>query len=93
MGGYDLFFTILKDDGTFSRPENMGYPINSIDDDVLKAVRHYLEKPERIGQLIERNPKIFDQYFGFIKTSKPNQLEISLLFSMAKPLLFIVDAK
>ncbi len=35
MGGYDLFFTILKDDGTFSRPENMGYPINSIDDDVF----------------------------------------------------------
>jgi len=32
----------------------------SIDDDVLKAVRHYLEKPERIGQLIERNPKIFE---------------------------------
>ncbi|MBI5539714.1 MAG: PD40 domain-containing protein [Bacteroidia bacterium] len=35
MGGYDLFFTILKDDGAFSRPENMGYPINSIDDDVF----------------------------------------------------------
>lgn len=35
MGGYDLFFTILKDDGTFTRPENMGYPINSIDDDVF----------------------------------------------------------
>ena len=35
MGGYDLFFTILKDDGTFSLPENMGYPINSIDDDVF----------------------------------------------------------
>lgn len=35
MGGYDLFFTILKDDGTFSKPENMGYPINSIDDDIF----------------------------------------------------------
>lgn len=35
MGGYDLFFTILKDDGTFTRPENMGYPINSIDDDIF----------------------------------------------------------
>lgn len=35
MGGYDLFFTILKDDGNFSKPENMGYPINSIDDDIF----------------------------------------------------------
>jgi hypothetical protein len=35
MGGYDLFFSILKDDGTFTRPENMGYPINSIDDDIF----------------------------------------------------------
>lgn len=35
MGGYDLFFTILKDDGSYSRPENMGYPINSIDDDIF----------------------------------------------------------
>jgi hypothetical protein len=30
-----LFFSILKDDGTFTRPENMGYPINSIDDDIF----------------------------------------------------------
>ena len=35
MGGYDLFFTIVKDDGTLAHPENMGYPINSIDDDIF----------------------------------------------------------
>jgi hypothetical protein len=35
MGGYDLFYTILKDDGTFMRPDNMGYPVNSIDDDAF----------------------------------------------------------
>lgn len=35
MGWYDLFFTILKDDGTFTRPENMGYPINTIEDDIF----------------------------------------------------------
>lgn len=34
MGGYDLFKTIWNaDDNTFSRPENLGYPINSTDDD------------------------------------------------------------
>ena len=35
MGGYDLFYTVFKDDGTFTRPDNMGYPINSIDDDAF----------------------------------------------------------
>ena len=35
MGGYDLFYTILKDDGTFMKPDNMGYPVNSIDDDAF----------------------------------------------------------
>jgi tetratricopeptide (TPR) repeat protein len=35
MGGYDLCFSILKDDGNFTRPENMGYPINTIDDDAF----------------------------------------------------------
>ncbi len=35
IGGYDLFYTIMKDDGTFSKPENLGYPINTINDDVF----------------------------------------------------------
>ncbi|PKP19515.1 MAG: hypothetical protein CVU05_11180 [Bacteroidetes bacterium HGW-Bacteroidetes-21] len=35
MGGYDLFYSVLKDDGTFTKPDNMGYPVNSIDDDVF----------------------------------------------------------
>ena len=29
MGGYDIFRTTLQDDGTWSEPENLGYPINS----------------------------------------------------------------
>ena len=35
MGGYDVFITSLQDDGTWSEPKNMGYPINSEDDDVF----------------------------------------------------------
>jgi tetratricopeptide (TPR) repeat protein len=34
MGGYDIFMSKLQDDGTWSKPENLGYPINTIDDDV-----------------------------------------------------------
>jgi len=34
MGGYDIFSTILQTDGTWTEPVNLGYPINTPDDDV-----------------------------------------------------------
>ena len=33
MGGYDIFKTELQDDGTWSKPINLGYPINTPGDD------------------------------------------------------------
>ncbi len=35
MGNFDVFFSILGDDGKFSEPINSGYPINTPDDDVF----------------------------------------------------------
>ncbi len=35
MGGYDIFFSKLGEDGQFSTPINLGYPINSTDDDLF----------------------------------------------------------
>ena len=35
MGGFDIFFSRLDEEGNFSTPVNMGYPINSVDDDVF----------------------------------------------------------
>ncbi len=35
MGGLDIFSTELQDDGTWSIPKNIGYPINTPDDDVF----------------------------------------------------------
>jgi outer membrane protein OmpA-like peptidoglycan-associated protein len=35
MGGYDIFRSTLTDFGTWTVPENLGYPINSIEDDVF----------------------------------------------------------
>lgn len=35
MGGYDIFYSDLKDDGTWSEPVNMGYPINTADDELF----------------------------------------------------------
>lgn len=34
VGGLDIFMSKMQDDGTWSKPENLGYPINTIDDDV-----------------------------------------------------------
>ncbi len=34
MGGYDIFRSTLTEFGTWTIPENLGYPINSIEDDV-----------------------------------------------------------
>jgi hypothetical protein len=35
MGGYDVFYSTMLDDGQWSVPLNVGYPLNSTDDDVF----------------------------------------------------------
>lgn len=35
MGGYDVMFAILNEDNMFSNATNMGYPINTTDDDIF----------------------------------------------------------
>jgi len=34
MGGHDIFMSKMQDDGSWGKPENLGYPINTIGDDV-----------------------------------------------------------
>jgi hypothetical protein len=43
MGGYDVFVSILKDDGLWAEPRNLGYPVNTADDD-------FFYHPYRNGQ-------------------------------------------
>ncbi|HQI45728.1 MAG TPA: OmpA family protein [Bacteroidales bacterium] len=35
MGGFDIFTSTISDEGYWSTPENIGYPINTTDDDVF----------------------------------------------------------
>jgi hypothetical protein len=35
IGGYDLFYSELNEDGTWSKPKNLGYPINTTEDEVF----------------------------------------------------------
>ena len=53
MGGYDIFYSTLLDDVTWSVPLNAGYPLNTTDDDVFfKPVREGYE-----GYLAIENPE------------------------------------
>ncbi|MFW6369898.1 MAG: OmpA family protein [Bacteroidota bacterium] len=46
IGGYDIFFSEKKEDGTWSTPVNMGYPVNTTDDDLF-----YVPMNERLGYM------------------------------------------
>jgi hypothetical protein len=35
MGGYDIFRSDLQADNTWSKPKNIGYPINTPDDNIF----------------------------------------------------------
>ncbi len=35
IGGYDIFYSTLHEDGTWSTPQNIGYPVNTTDDDIF----------------------------------------------------------
>ncbi|WP_375415873.1 OmpA family protein [uncultured Hymenobacter sp.] len=55
MGGYDIFKTTLGDNGQWSAPENLGWPINTPDDDVFLVTsasgRHGYYSSDRAGGL------------------------------------------
>lgn len=38
MGGFDIFSTTLNDDGTWSEPVNLGYPVNTPDNDLFFVI-------------------------------------------------------
>ena len=54
MGGYDIFYSTLLDNGEWSVPLNVGYPLNSTDDDVFfkplnQGYEGYMAKEESGG--------------------------------------------
>lgn len=54
MGGYDIFFTTLTSDSKFTEVTNLGYPINTTDDDIFYVTspdgkRSYLSSAKEGG--------------------------------------------
>ena len=57
MGGYDIFYSRKNEDGSWAEPVNMGYPINTTDDDLYfqpfdkgNAAYYSIYNPNGIGR-------------------------------------------
>lgn len=59
MGSYDIFKSTMKPDGSWSQPENLGYPINTADDDIYFVLsadnKHGYYSSEREGGVGEKD--------------------------------------
>jgi tetratricopeptide (TPR) repeat protein len=71
MGGFDLYVTRMKDDSTWSEPENLGYPINTFNDEMGlviesqgKTAYFSTERDKAMGK------DIF--YFNLYESARPN---------------------
>ena len=86
MGGFDIFKSTLQNDYTWTSPENMGYPVNTVDDDLfftptVNGKRAYFSsfRDEGTGgydifriNLINEEEKDLAAYKGIVKDSIDN---------------------
>jgi outer membrane protein OmpA-like peptidoglycan-associated protein/tetratricopeptide (TPR) repeat protein len=87
MGGYDIFKSTLNEDGSWSEPENMGYPINTIDDDVFFVINASGRRGYYSSFRSDGHGEKDIYMITFLGPEKPFQLnsEDNLLASIAKP--------
>lgn len=85
MGGYDIFKTTINTDGTFSDPENLGFPINTPNNDIYFV----MEPNNRIGYYTSQKADALgytDIYQIFIKGKLFLSSEDNLLASITEPI-------
>ncbi|MBU0488477.1 MAG: OmpA family protein [Bacteroidetes bacterium] len=86
MGGYDIFKSVLEN-GKWSEPENMGYPINTTDNDVFFVIsasgKHGYYSSAKDGGLGSQDIYLIK----FLGAEKPvvNNTEDNLIASIAEP--------
>lgn len=83
MGGFDIFYSELDETGSWGAPKNMGYPVNSTDDDVFfvtstdgKRAYYSSFKKEGFGEkdiyvitLVDAQEKPLTLLTGFLKVA------------------------
>ena len=87
MGNYDVFKSTLQEDGSWGTPENMGYPINTVDDDVFFVISASGRKGYYSSWKSDGYGDKDIYMITFLGPEKPFQLnsEDNLLASVAKP--------
>jgi hypothetical protein len=71
MGGFDIYFTRMKDDSTWSEPQNLGFPINTSSDDMGLVIEAGGQKGYFSSKRDNKNGKdIF--YFILDESVRPN---------------------
>ncbi len=72
LGGYDIFYTRLGENGKWSKPVNIGYPINSENDDVGLFVNTMGNKAYFSTNRYSGNYDIYE--FDLYKEAQPNKV-------------------
>jgi outer membrane protein OmpA-like peptidoglycan-associated protein len=71
MGGFDLYVTRLKDDSTWTEPQNLGYPINTFNDEMGLIIESGGQKAYYSSIRDKSNGKdIFS--FNLYESARPN---------------------
>ncbi len=87
MGGYDIFKSVKQKNGTWSKPENMGIPVNSPDDDIyfVMAADGRTGYYSSVGMDTKGSVDIYKMIF--LKLDKPLTIntEDNLIACLAKP--------
>lgn len=87
MGGYDIFKSNKQNDGTWSAPENLGYPINSVDDDVFFVINGSGRRGYYSSFKADGHGEKDIYQITFLGPEKPGQLsgEDNLLANITEP--------
>jgi flagellar motor protein MotB len=71
MGGFDIYMTRMKDDTTWTEPQNLGYPINTVNDEMGLVIESGGQKAYFSSIRDKLNGKdIF--FFNLYESARPN---------------------
>ena len=69
LGGFDIFYTKMKDDGTWEKPKNLGFPANTPDDNLFYSP---IDLGRNFYSFAARNDGFGKEDIYRVKISKPD---------------------
>ena len=82
MGGYDVFYSKLQSDGEWGSPINIGYPINTVDDDLFFVTS---ADGKRAYFSSERESGLGKQDIYMISLPEPEEVRLAVLKGTVLP--------